>query len=224
MLPGYFLVESVDRQECSFSRCVILKHLDLLQVKLMQKSLTSLLSLFLVTLPLARIAIAQAQPKLRPVPANVCPRSHFYRVSTTTGSSLKAYGDRQLKTAIASLPNNTVVLDISQAFPTFLVPGRKDPVFLNANDVKRYLVLVEGSGSRFTGQMRVKTLESGSSLNVRRKPTVWGKNEELIAGTVADGTLVTVKGVNADGIPDFFYIVAPDGTEGFVDALYLVCS
>jgi hypothetical protein len=166
--------------------------------------------------------IAQAQPKLRPVPANICQATSFYKVKTPDGSPLRAYGDRRQTTVVSPIPNGTTVLDISQAAPTFLVPNQKEAVVLDPGDAKRFLVPIL-AGLKFAGKMKVKTLDRGSSLNVRRQPTVWGSNEELIAGTVTDGDLVTVKGLNPDGVPSFLYIEASNGVAGYVNRLYLVC-
>ena len=124
---------------------------------------------------------------------------------------------------MAAIASGTTIIDTAGGFLSYLVPDRKELVYLDVNDVKRSLVKLQFA-SKFSGKMRVKTLDQGAFLNIRKQPMLSGSDQELIVGTVADGVEVKVLGLNANDLPHFAYIVTPNGVERYVDRTYLVCS
>ncbi|MBW4490616.1 MAG: SH3 domain-containing protein [Trichocoleus desertorum ATA4-8-CV12] len=171
-------------------------------------------------------AISAANPShampsgLKPIPENACQRSSFYQVKTSDGLGLVA---RRSDGSLRSLANGTLIkfLGEGRRGASLLVTGEKAPVVVD-NLQFRSLVKIASSG-RFAGKMRIKTLEPGGYVNLRKEATVWGGSETLVAGVLKDGTKVSVKGL-APNTSEFYYVMAPGGLEGYVTSSYLLCN
>jgi hypothetical protein len=158
---------------------------------------------------------------LQPVPANVCQRSYFYQVR-------KPLTVRKADGTPRSAAAGTTVLLLSdtgtgRSVPIALPGGFEG--YIRDRDVQTSLTRFQ-FGSRFEGTMRVKTLDAGGSVNLRKEPTRVGNPERLVVGTLRDGDEVRVRGMVPGSNPmdsSYYYVLSDKGSRGFIATPYLVC-
>ncbi|MBW4520542.1 MAG: SH3 domain-containing protein [Scytolyngbya sp. HA4215-MV1] len=158
---------------------------------------------------------------LNPVPANACQHTYFYQVKKTL-TVRKLDG-----TSRSVVPATTVLL------PAGTGPDKSVPIalpggfegYISDRDFQTSLTRFQ-FGSRFEGKMRVKTLDPGGSVNLRKEPTRVGKPEQLVVGTLRDGDEVRVRGMAPGSTlmdSPYYYVLSDKGLRGFIATPYLVC-